>query len=131
MKMLLDWDVHYDGQVYRPLIDKYNSRDKVILGGYNINTFDMPFMQEWFSKMGDRYFFSYFHGACLDVKILAMDYLRDEVFQLDNFKLETVAEYMMCAPPVNGAGFHDAHYDNKTTISVYRKISSGDFSIDF
>lgn len=133
VQLLTKWPFDVGGVRHDRVVNPMDKTDKVIMGGYNVARFDQEFLLQLFKDHGDKYFFSLFHSACLDVIILAMNYLRDEISEVGSMKLENIARYLRCELPVGDAGFHDAHYDNRTTIAIYNKIHPNltPLSVDF
>lgn len=109
--------------VYRALIkilekyiNKFNSEDKFVLAGYNIN-FDKRFLASFFKKNGDNYFHSYVDYHLLDVMAAVQIWRRQCKPDIPNIKLVTVAKYLGF-----DANFHDALDDIKVTKEVYLKV---------
>lgn len=102
-------------------IDKFDSKDKFHLVGYNNRSFDDHFLRSWFGKCGDKYFGSWFWADSIDVLVLASHYLSKERSCLANFKLPTVAEYL--GIEVDKSKLHDAMYDVFLTMSIYKKLT--------
>lgn len=73
-------------------IDKYNRLDKFMPCGYNVE-FDTNFLNSFFKKNGDNYFWSYFGYEKLDpIPFLMLLQLKGKI-KLKNFKLETACNY--------------------------------------
>lgn len=102
-------------------VDKYNSTDKFVLCGYNNASFDDPFLRAFFKQNGDKYFASYFYNDVLDVRILAMDHLKEIRHTMPNFKLMSVARQM--GVEVDESQLHDAMYDVRITREVYVRLT--------
>lgn len=114
-------------EVYTELIkilskycDKYNKSDKFHLVGYNIASFDIPFLRAFFKQCNDNYFGSWFYPDCLDVYVLASNRLKNVRNELGNFKQSTVAKYL--GIEVDESKLHDAIYDVEICYSIYKKI---------
>lgn len=101
-------------------VDKYNKEDKAIIAGYNCN-FDSQFLNDWYAKHGNKYFFGLFHGgAYLDGLSLAVQLeikSSKRIFR-PNRKLATVAKEL----GVNLDNAHDAMADIEATREVIRKL---------
>lgn len=119
----------YDGpmDVYIRLIrmlnkycDKFNRQDKLFLAGYNVASFDGPFLRKFFERCGDVYFGSWFWSVPLDVIVLAQEHLKHVRHTMKDFKLNTVAEKLGIA--VDPSKLHDALYDIELTLAVYNVI---------
>lgn len=98
-------------------VNKYDRRDKFVLAGYNV-TFDSNFLLHWFQKHGDKYLYSYLHGAKLDVNSLVAHYCIKKQVQPENFKLATIANLL----GLDGK-FHDAMEDIIITKQIYKMIT--------
>lgn len=66
------------GTVYRQFVamlgkyvDKYNSKDKFFLVGYNNAAFDNQFLRGFFLQNNDKFFGSWFWANSMDVMVLA------------------------------------------------------------
>lgn len=97
-------------------VNKYDKQDKCIIAGYNCN-FDAGFMNDWYKKHGNKYFFGLFHGGAyldgLNLALLAELKLGRKVFNPDR-KLGTVAKHL----GVELSGAHDALNDIRATREV-------------
>jgi DNA polymerase-3 subunit epsilon len=102
-------------------VDKYDKADKMFQLGYNIASFDSPFLRNFFYQNGNQYFGSYFWADVLDVRVLAAQYLAGEREKLPNFRLSTVAEYV--GIPVEEERLHEAKYDLELTWKLYKKVT--------
>ena len=116
-------------EVYRKVVemlgkyvDKYDRTKKFFLAGYNNASFDDNFFREWFRQNGDEYFGSWFWGNSLDVMVLASQYFAEERHAMKDFKLSTVAR--QCGIEVCEESLHDALYDIRLTMEVYKKVVS-------
>ncbi len=103
-------------------IDKYNKVDKAFLAGFNNAAFDNDFLRAFFIRNNDNYFGSWFWSGSLDVMVLANEYLKDVRSDLINFKLRTVAQYLLGS--IDESKLHDATYDNELTRNIYQIIKS-------
>lgn len=103
-------------------VDKYDRTDKFFLCGYNNASFDDNFFRAWFRQNGDEYFGSWFWGNSLDVMVLASQYFAEERHTMKDFKLSTVAR--QCGIEVCDESLHDALYDIRLTMEVYKKVVS-------
>lgn len=104
-------------------ISKYNPKDKFHLCGYNNRSFDDDFLRNFFIKMQDRYFGSFFWQNTIDVMSTASDFLVDVRHMLPNFKLTTVASFLRLE--VDSSRLHDAEYDIELTHLIYTIARSG------
>ena len=98
-------------------VKKYDRKDKFLLYGYNNRGFDDDFLRNFFTKMNDPYFGSFFHQNTIDVMVLASEYLHTVRPNMPNFKLSTVAEVLQFQ--VQHDLLHDAEYDIKLTRMAY------------
>lgn len=97
-------------------VDKFDKADKFYPAGYNVQ-FDIDFLRSFFFKCGDRYYGSWFNYRWLDpypvLHILeSLGYLK-----LDNYKLETVCDYLGI-----DIDAHDAMSDIRATINVFNYV---------
>lgn len=98
-------------------VNKYDKKDKFYLYGYNNRGFDDDFLRNYFNKMNDPYFGSFFHQNTIDIMVLASEYLLEVRPNMPNFKLQTVAEVLQL--DVQTELLHDAEYDIKLTRLAY------------
>jgi DNA polymerase III subunit epsilon len=101
--------------------DKYKKDDKIFLMGYNNQSFDNPFLREFFAKNGDNYFYSWFWSAGLDVMVLAQQYLIADRHLMPNFQLGTVASHM--GFDAEEKELHNAYFDLNLHEEIYQKIT--------
>ena len=102
-------------------VNRYKPKDKFSFIGYNAS-FDMNFMRQWFKKLGDKYFGSWFWFPYIDVMTMAADYLVDHRAELDDFKLGTVAAYLGIEWDKD-TDLHDALTDIVLTRGIYEVIT--------
>jgi DNA polymerase III subunit epsilon len=95
-------------------VNKYNKEDKFIIGGYNTK-FDINFLNHWFKKQDDPYFFSYAFVDPIDVLAMIRGYFKQNGIKLENNKLTTVARYFEIE-----VDFHDAMGDIMATYMIYK-----------
>ena len=112
------------GTVYRQFVamlgkyvDKYNSKDKFFLVGYNNAAFDNQFLRGFFLQNNDKFFGSWFWANSIDVMVLATVYLANKRTEMENFKLSTVAATL--GVQVDGDSLHNAMYDIELTKAVF------------
>jgi len=97
-------------------INKFNKEDKFILAGYNVQ-FDDGFVNHWFKRNGNNYWYSYVNSAKLDVMSSVATWRRATNTKTPNNKLSTIAEWFGI-----GGNFHDALDDIKATRELELKI---------
>jgi DNA polymerase-3 subunit epsilon len=102
-------------QILGRYIDKYSRTDKFFFVGYN-GRFDYDFLRQFFEKVGDRYFGSWFWVPAIDVMTIAGFVLAGERQNLPNFRLATVAAYFGVKP---SGDLHDAQTDIEMTRQVF------------
>jgi len=107
--------------IFGKYVDKYNPKDKFHLSGYNISSFDIPFFRAFFKQCGNEYFGSWFWSDCLDVMILASNFLIDVRSQLKSFKQFEVARFLEIE--VDEEKLHDAMYDVDICIEIFNVVS--------
>lgn len=105
-------------------IDKYNSKDKMFLVGFNNRSFDDKFFRKFFEYNNDPYFGSWFWSHSIDVMVLASEDLIKERTKMKNFKLATVAKQY--GIEVDSDKLHDSNYDLELTRDIYRSITGRD-----
>lgn len=99
-------------------VDRFDSRDKFILAGYNVG-FDDKFLRAAFKKNKHNYYGAYIMWAKLDVQSFLARYLYEsEDEDLTDQKLETVCHHF-------GVKFkaHDALEDIKATRKLYTLLT--------
>lgn len=116
------------GKVYRKFcrmlgkyIDKFDSKKKAWLVGFNNRYFDDVFLRAWFIHNGDQYINSWFWGDTLDALVLASQYLLDRREGMSSFKQKRVATEL--GIDVDKTKLHDAEYDVYLTRQIYRIVT--------
>lgn len=111
--------------VYRKLVtilnkyvNRYDKKDKFYLLGQKID-FDNRFMEEWFKKCGDQYFYSYRHYGMVDLISLTTMMEVCGLYKGVNKKLETVAKEF--GIDTSSLQLHNALNDIKVTREVFHK----------
>ena len=94
-------------------IDRFDSRDKFVLAGYNVG-FDDKFLRAAFKKNKNDYYGAYIMWAKLDVQSFLARYLIETDTSLPNQKLETVCHHFDIEFDA-----HDALEDIKATRKLY------------
>ncbi len=97
-------------------INRFDSRDKLVLAGYNVG-FDDKFLRAMFKKLGNNYYGSYILWAKLDVQSFVAKYIIETDTILENYKLATV-----CAHFNIDLDAHDALEDIKATRKLYQTL---------
>lgn len=109
-------------------VNKYDSKDKAWLIGYNNRAFDDLFIRKFFELCGDRYFGCWFWSDTIDVICLASEYLKGERRkQMPSFKLKRVA--LELGLEVDELELHNAFYDIVLTRQIYRIVTGIDLEI--
>lgn len=103
-------------------VDKYDTKDKFFLVGYNNAAFDNQFLRGFFLQNGDKYFGSWFWVNSIDVMVMATVALAARRAAMENFKLSTVAAAM--GIEVKTDKLHNAMYDIYLTRGIYAIIMS-------
>jgi DNA polymerase III subunit epsilon len=101
-------------------VNRYDKTDKLFTIGYNIHSFDIPFLRALFERCGDRYFGSWFWHPSIDLMLLSAFVLRNERHKMPNFKLGTVCRRFGIV--VDEEQQHDALYDVKLCMELWRAI---------
>lgn len=101
-------------EILAKYVDRFDSDDKFVLAGFNIATFDDPFLREAFRKDGDKFYGSWFFNAVLDVRAF-VPFLLLRGYRFPDLKLETICE---------GLGIeiqaHDALSDIRATRTLWQ-----------
>lgn len=107
-------------------ISKFDRNDKAFFSGYN-SPFDVEFMRQFFERNGDKYFGSWFWSGTIDVMGLALLRLRAERDQMENFKLGTVASWILgpdkVAEMTTEIGLHNAMTDIELTREIFLRLN--------
>lgn len=101
-------------------VDKYDKNDKFIVIGYG-SEFDQQVLRNWFYRLGDDYFGSWFWHPWVCVMNLAQYVLQEERNMLTNFKQSAVAEYLRIR--VSEDKLHTALYDAQLAKKIYEKLN--------
>lgn len=93
-------------------VDKFDKKDKFIWKGFN-SRFDMDRTRDFFTKLGDTYFGSWFWFPPADIMGLAIHILQRERVRLPDFKQKTVWEYLFPEQKdkYKEEEWHDAMFD--------------------
>lgn len=75
-------------------VDKFDSKDKYHLIGWNNIKFDDDFLRNFFKRNGNEYFGSWFYNNSIDVMSVAGDAMANVRGNMNNFRLNYVAEYL-------------------------------------
>jgi DNA polymerase-3 subunit epsilon len=102
-------------------IDRFDSKSKAYLVGYNNRKFDDIFLRAWFEQCGDVFFGSWFWSDSLDVICFASEYLSDRRAEMPSFKLHRVAKEL--GIQVDDSRLHDALYDVIIMRQVYMIVT--------
>ena len=102
-------------------VDPFNKKDKFIIVGYNCHHFDVPFLREFWNKMNDRYFGSYFYQISVDV-MCVLSYLYQDREEIPSFRLEEMAKTFLPADDLAKFKAHDAMSDILVTRDLYYLI---------
>lgn len=102
-------------------VNKYDKKDKFFLAGYNIATFDIPFLRNFFLLNNNQYFGAYFWSVPIDVIILAQAYLMNYRPDMKDFKQGTVAAQLGIA--LKEENLHDALYDIEICHEIYKIVT--------
>jgi len=98
-------------------IDRFDKTDKFYPAGYNIESFDIPFMREYFRKAENPYYGSYFNYKPIDpMRILFWLNWMGKI-NLPNLRLETVCNY--CGIKINA---HDAVSDTRAARELILRM---------
>ncbi len=107
-------------EIFGKHVDKYDKSDKFYFIAYN-SPFDNNFMREWFKKLNDKYFGSWFHhDICVMRK--AVDVHSNTGIILKSYSLSSVAEYYKVAK-ADDERWHDSMFDAEVTRGVYNILN--------
>lgn len=101
--------------------DRYNSKDKFHLVGYNNNSFDNQFFRAFFVQNNDPFFGSWFWSDSIDCFVLASNKFRKQRHTFENFKQQTVAKHL--GIDVDEGKLHDAEYDIYLCMEIFNRVS--------
>ena len=101
-------------------IDRYNKDDKFFIAGHNVQ-FDLEFLKNFFLKMGDKYFGSYFYYKTVDLMYFATILHTAGLINLTSWKLGDIANYLQIQTDDN---LHDALYDIDLTRKCFCKLAA-------
>lgn len=120
-----------EAEVYRDFvrwlgdhIGKFDKLDKAFFCGYN-SPFDVEFVRALFDRNGDKYFGSWFWSGSIDVMGAALWALREKRSELPNFKIGTVADFVLgeqAQAMTAETGLHDALTDIRVTLALHRAV---------
>jgi len=103
-------------------VDRFDSKDKIYLVGYNNKKFDDFFLQTLFSLAGDDMsYLCYFWSHSIDVMCLASEALQHRRRKMGNFKLKTVAKELGIV--IDESRLHTADYDVELTRNIYNIVT--------
>lgn len=105
-------------RVLAAYVDRFDSKDKFMAAGYNVN-FDMGFLRQLWVDTGDKYFGSWFQFAKLDpVQIIGFMKYIGKMDYNGSMKLAELAAYFGVARE----GAHDARTDIHITREIVQQI---------
>jgi DNA polymerase-3 subunit epsilon len=113
------WQVHHQfTSMLAEEVNKFDRRDKFFFLAYNAR-FDDDFLREWFVKIGDKYYGSWFWVPVIDIMALAADVLQRFRADMPDFKQATVAAALGMQIP---AGVHAADVDAELAMQIYDQL---------
>lgn len=98
-------------------VAKYERLDKFVMAGYNVRSFDQPFLRALFDHEGDKFFGSWFFWPALDVSSFVAEWLLTHRYTGHDFKLETICKQLEV--DMSGVKLHTALDDVKLTRELY------------
>ena len=115
----------YDGlrELFERFVDKFDRDDKFYAGGYNVASFDMPFLRQLWKDNGDAYFGSWFYYGAIDPGALlpVLKYAGVELPYMPSSKLTDVAR-ALGAPSALLDHAHDSQADLTLTRFVTARL---------
>lgn len=103
-------------------INKFDTKDKFYMVGYNSHAFDAQFLRTLFTKNGNKFFGSYFWNPNIDVMLIAMGACIGQRDKLPNFKLGTVAKSL--GIELDEERLHNGIYDVEVTRDMFKILSN-------
>ena len=108
-------------EIFGRYVKNINTRDKFIIGGYNV-AFDLKFIDAFFKSFNEKYLFSYIRSTAVDpMHMLAyMEYenMMPEIKNMEKRKLSDLAKLFDVDMPKE----HDAACDIDVTRKIYKKM---------
>ena len=102
-------------------VSKFNRQDKFFFIGYNSQSFDEPFVRQFFKNAEDKYGpGSWFWYPSIDMMLVWGHILSPKRHTMKNFKLVTVCQ--TAGITVDESKLHDAMYDIELTRDLYKAI---------
>lgn len=101
-------------QVLSKYVDKFDKADKFVVAGYKTD-FDTGFLRATFSRLGDKYYGSWFFNAQIDVLSCVGEEIVNGNLRLENYKLATVCGHY--GIPIENA--HNSMVDIEATRNLY------------
>ena len=102
-------------------VNKFDTKDKLYMVGYNSHAFDAQFLRKLFTDNGNSFFGSYFWNPNVDVMLIAMAACIGQRHNLPNFKLGTVAKSLGIV--IDEERLHDGLYDVEVTRDLFKILS--------
>lgn len=109
-------------EVFERYVDRYDREDKFLFLGYGAE-FDNNILRQFFAKVEDKYFGSWFFTPWIDVMSLAANALKTERYRMENFKLGTVVDFV--GIDVEEYKLHGSAYDIRITKQLYDMVEDG------
>lgn len=106
-------------KVLNKYIDKYDKNDKFFIAGHNVQ-FDVEFLRNFFLKMGDKFFGSYFQYKTVDLMAFCTILHAAGLLNLTSWKLDEIAKYLGVPTDEN---LHDASVDVDITRKCFCKLA--------
>lgn len=110
-------------EAFKLLFEDCKKYGKMIMAGYNVAVFDIPFLMSWWYKARQNHtqnMLDYFYFDPLDVRVLALNKLMGVRSKMQDFKLHSVAQAV--GVEVDEKQLHDALYDVKLTQQIYKNL---------
>ena len=107
--------------LFSRFVDKFDRDDKFYVGGYNVASFDMPFLRQLWKDNGDAYFGSWFYYGAIDPGALlpVLRYAGVELPYMPSSKLTDVAR-ALGAP----AALLDHAHDSQADLTLTRFVTA-------
>lgn len=100
-------------------VDRYNKKDKFFFIAHNAG-FDNQFLREFFNKIGDKYFGSYFFHPSICTQLMASLYLKPVRHEMDSFHLHDIMNKMNILTDEDAR--HKALGDTKMMRNLYYEL---------
>lgn len=103
-------------------INLRNAKDKLYIAGFNVSSFDIPFIKNWFARNSNQRFRDCFYVQTLDIMSLAAFALINDRDNMPDFHLGTAARFLGVNPE-NG-GYNSCLDNAQTCLEMYKVLKT-------